>query len=82
MRRVTFWGQRLHLHQVRKNKMEKEKVVLLMLEKLNNDTRFAGVSSGADIADVEQQIIKNQPFLQWQMGNMYDLLVEKGVITP
>ncbi len=53
-----------------------------MLEKLNNDTRFAGVSSGADIADVEQQIIKNQPFLQWQMGNMYDLLVEKGVITP
>jgi hypothetical protein len=62
--------------------MEKEKVVLLMLEKLNNDTRFAGVSSGADIADVEQQIIKNQPFLEWQMGNMYDLLVEKNVITP
>jgi hypothetical protein len=62
--------------------MEKEKVILLMLEKLNNDTRFAGVSSGADIADVEQQIIKNQPFLQWQMNNMYDLLVEKGVIIP
>jgi hypothetical protein len=62
--------------------MEKEKVVLLMLEKLNNDTRFAGVSSGADIADVEQQIIKNQPFLQWQMNNMYDILVEKGVIIP
>jgi hypothetical protein len=62
--------------------MEKEKVVLLMLEKLNNDTRFAGVSSGADIADVEQQIIKNQPFLQWQMNNMYDTLVEKGVIIP
>ena len=62
--------------------MEKEKVVLLMLEKLNNDTRYAGVSSGADIADVEQQIIKNQPFLQWQMNNMYDTLVEKGVIIP
>lgn len=62
--------------------MEKEKVVLLMLEKLNNDTRFAGVSSGADIADVEQQIIKNQPFLQWQLGSMYDLLVEKGIIIP
>ena len=62
--------------------MEQEKVVLLMLEKLNNDTRFAGVSSGADIADVEQQIIKNQPFLQWQMNNMYDTLVEKGVIIP
>ena len=62
--------------------MEKEKVGLLMLEKLNNDTRFAGVSSGADIADVEQQIIKNQPFLQWQMNNMYDILVEKGVIIP
>jgi hypothetical protein len=62
--------------------MEKEKVVLLMLEKLNNDTRFAGVSSGADIADVEQQIIKNQPFLEWQMGNMYDTLVEKGIIIP
>jgi hypothetical protein len=62
--------------------MEKEKVVLMMLEKLNNDTRFAGVSSGADIADVEQQIIKNQPFLQWQLGSMYDLLVEKGVIVP
>ncbi len=53
-----------------------------MLEKLNNDTRFAGVSSGADIADVEQQIIKNQPFLEWQMGNMYDTLVEKGIIIP
>ena len=62
--------------------MEKEKVILLMLEKLNNDTRFAGVSSGADIADVEQQIIKNQPFLQWQMNNMYDTLVEKGIIIP
>lgn len=62
--------------------MEKEKVVLLMLEKLNNDTRFAGVSSGADIADVEQQIIKNQPFLEWQMGNMYDTLIEKGIIIP
>jgi hypothetical protein len=62
--------------------MEKEKVVLLMLEKLNNDTRFAGVSSGADIADVEQQIIKNQPFLEWQMGNMYDTLVEKGIVIP
>lgn len=62
--------------------MEKEKVVLVMLEKLNNDTRFAGVSSGADIADVEQQIIHNQPFLQWQMGNMYDTLVEKGIIIP
>jgi hypothetical protein len=62
--------------------MEKEKVVLVMLEKLNNDTRFAGVSSGADIADVEQQIIKNQPFLQWQMGNMYDTLIEKGIIIP
>lgn len=60
--------------------MEKEKVVAMMIEKINNDTRFAGVSSGADIADVEQQIIKNQPFLNWQMSNMYDFLVEKNLI--
>lgn len=78
--RATYLDQPHHLNQTRSNKMEKEKVVLLMLEKLNNDTRFAGVSSGADIADVEQQIIKNQPFLEWQMGNMYDTLVEKGII--
>lgn len=60
--------------------MEKEKVVALMIEKINNDTRFAGVSSGSDIADVEQQIIKNAPFINWQMANMYDFLVEKGII--
>jgi hypothetical protein len=60
--------------------MEKEKVVAMMIEKINIDTRFAGVSSGADIADVEQQIIKNQPFLTWQMSNMYDFLVEKNLI--
>ena len=59
--------------------MDKEKVVLAMLEKINNDTRVAGIQSGVSLIDVEQQIIKNQSSLTYLLGNLYDFIIEKDL---
>ena len=39
--------------------MDKEKIVLALLEKMNNDTRSAGLQNGIDLMQIEQQIIAN-----------------------
>ena len=58
--------------------MEKEKIVMSMLEKINNDTRSAGIQSGIDLMEIEQQIIKNQPSLLYLLANLHDFIIEKG----
>ena len=40
--------------------MDKEKVVMAMLEKINNDTRAMGVANGVDLMAIEQQVMQNQ----------------------
>jgi hypothetical protein len=59
--------------------MDKEKVVLAMLEKMNNDTRAAGIQSGISLIDVEQQIIQNQSSLTYLLGSLYDFIIEKDL---
>lgn len=59
--------------------MDKEKVVMAMLEKINNDTRSAGIQNGINLMEVEQQIIKNQSSLVYLLGNLHDFIIEKGL---
>jgi hypothetical protein len=59
--------------------MDKEKVVLAMLEKMNNDTRAAGIQSGVSLIEVEQQIIKNESSLTYLLGSLYDFIIEKDL---
>jgi hypothetical protein len=66
------------------NKMEKEKVVMAMLEKINNDTRSMGVQNNIDLMQIEQQIMQNQSSLIYLLANLHDFIVEKGLFkeTP
>ena len=57
--------------------MDKEKIVMSMLEKINNDTRAMGVQNGIDLREIEQQIIKNQPCLIYLLANLHDFIIEK-----
>lgn len=57
--------------------MDKEKIVLALLEKMNNDTRSAGLQNGIDLMQIEQQIIANADGLQYLLGSLYDFIVEK-----
>jgi hypothetical protein len=57
--------------------MDKEKIVLALLEKMNNDTRSAGLQNGIDLMQIEQQIISNADGLRYLLGSLYDFIVEK-----
>lgn len=61
--------------------MTKEQVVSAMLEKINNDTRAMGVQNGIQLSDIEQQIIHNQPGLNYIISNLYDFIVEKKLFV-
>jgi hypothetical protein len=60
-------------------KMDKEKVVMAMLEKVNNDTRSMGVQSGVDLMTIEQQVMQNQSSLMYILSNLHDFIIEKGL---
>jgi len=61
--------------------MDKIRTVMLMVEKMNNDTRALGVQSGVDLMDIEKQVESNTSVLTYLLSNVYDLLVEKEVIV-
>lgn len=62
--------------------MTKEQVVLLMVEKINNDNRLAAVNQeGAKLADLEKYIEEMRPQLEYMCGGLYDILASKGVIN-
>lgn len=58
--------------------MDKEKLVMAMLEKVNNDTRAMGVQHGVDLMTIEQQIMQNQNSLIYILSNLHDFIIEKG----
>ncbi len=60
-------------------KMDKEKVVMAMLEKINNDTRAMGVANGVDLMTIEQQVMQNQNSLIYMLSNLHDFIIEKGL---
>lgn len=57
--------------------MNKEDVVELLLEKMNMDTRNAGMQSNISLVDIEQRIIQNTEGLKYLLSNLYDFIVEK-----
>ena len=59
--------------------MDKEKVVMAMLEKINNDTRAMGVQNGVDLMAIEQQVMQNQGSLIYMLSNLHDFIIEKGL---
>jgi phosphoribosylformylglycinamidine (FGAM) synthase-like amidotransferase family enzyme len=59
--------------------MDKEKVVMAMLEKVNNDTRALGVQNGIDLMTIEQQVMQNHGSLILLLSNLHDFIVEKGL---
>lgn len=68
--------------------MNKEKVVAVMVEHINNQNRMAaamqsqGPNPSMTLAQVEQYIIQTQPQTEMMCSGIYDVLVSKGIITP
>jgi hypothetical protein len=63
--------------------MNKEQVVAVMIEFINNQNRVAAAThgSGVSLADVEQQIMQMQPQLQVMCSGIYEALANKGLIA-
>ena len=61
----------------RRVQMDKEKIVMAMLEKINNDTRAMGVQSGVDLMQIEQQIMQNQGSMMYLLSNLHDFIIQK-----
>lgn len=62
--------------------MTKEQVVMMMVEKINNDNRLAAVNQeGVKLADLEKYILEMEPQLKHMCGGIYDILASKGVIN-
>lgn len=58
--------------------MNKEQIVMALLEKMNNDTRSAGLQNGIDLMQIEQQIISNHDGLIYLLSNLHDFIIEKN----
>jgi hypothetical protein len=61
--------------------MNKEEIIDLMLESINNDNREMCKQSGMSDADAEKQIADSQQSLVFMVSNMYQKLKESGVIA-
>jgi hypothetical protein len=57
--------------------MNKENIVAMLLEKMNIDTRNAGVQNNISLVDIEQRIIENTEGLKYLLNNLYDFILEK-----
>ncbi len=60
--------------------MNKEQVVQLMTEFINEMNRSAGYQGGMPIQQLEEFISSSTPELSRVNGLLYDLLVEYGII--
>ena len=60
--------------------MNKEEVVSMMLESINSDNRQLCLDLGMSEEEVEKQIAQSQMSLGIMMQNIYDKLVDKGII--
>lgn len=61
--------------------MEKDEVVFMMLQSVNDDNRDLCTKAGMSPADIESQIQQSQPSLQFIMSNVYDKLKEANLIS-
>jgi hypothetical protein len=62
-------------------KMEKQEVLALMLDSINEDNRAICTQGGMAEAEIEAQIQQSQPALALILGNMYDKLKNANVIA-
>lgn len=61
--------------------MEKDEVIYMMLQSVNNDNRELGKKSGMSDADVESQIQQSQPSLTFILTNIYEKLKEADLLA-
>lgn len=62
--------------------MTKEQVVMLMVEKINNDNRLAAANQeGVKLAELEKYIIEMEPQLKHMCSTLYDVMASKGIIN-
>lgn len=60
--------------------MDKMETVKLMLNSINEDNMAMGTAAGMDQATLQEQLDKSQDSLTYLLSNVYDKLVESGVI--
>jgi hypothetical protein len=60
--------------------MNREEIVALMVESLQNDNREICKQNGMAEAEVEESIAKSMQTIDYMMNNIYSKLVEKEVI--
>lgn len=60
--------------------MNKEEVVKVMIDSINEDNKELCLKSGMSEEDAQSQVDQSQPSLQFIIGNVYDRLVATGII--
>ena len=60
--------------------MNKEEVIQLMVDSLQNDNREICKQNGMDESEVEDSIAKSTQTINYRMNNIYTKLVEKEII--
>ena len=78
MKRASYWGLRQRLEQ--RIKMDKQKIVAVMLESINNDNRMMAAGLGMSEQEIEDNIQKSQQGLEFMLGNAFDKVIEEGLI--
>lgn len=60
--------------------MNKEEIIKIMIESINEDNLALCLKSGMSEEDAKSQVDQSQPSLQYILGNVYDKLVSIGII--
>lgn len=61
--------------------MNKEEVIKIMLDSVNDDNRELSKKAGIKDEDAEAQIAQSQPSLVFILGNVYEKLKAAGVVS-
>lgn len=61
--------------------MTKDDVITIMMNSINDDNRQLCIENGMSEEETQKNINASQLSLSFIMANIYDKLVEKGVIT-
>jgi hypothetical protein len=60
--------------------MNKEEIIKLMIDSINQDNREICERGGMGNDEIEKQIEQSQPSLAYMIENIYNKLVEKEII--
>jgi hypothetical protein len=62
-------------------KMTQEEIVQFMLDSFNADNREMAQMAGMSAEQIEESIEKSQMTLQYMLGNLYNKMKEKGLLS-